>query len=201
MDWVRLGAGLGVFSSGLILMQHLFCPNTISLYRAYYKSFTTFYTGEQEITENAVQYEDGIFWPKVLEVSSYFMAACHENCWCFIGHRGVWVPCRVTHWACGQWGVLGKEFLCSGLPWTTDMLHNGVCLSLQLLPWHSALQLAWYFSPGLSFCFAQHEWDRTHCESLVLGIDPSPEQTAVGPATAQMIQGGWTEKQNFGTVL
>lgn len=51
---MRLGAGLRFFSSGLILMQHLFCPTTISLYRTYYKSFTTFYIGEEEITENAV---------------------------------------------------------------------------------------------------------------------------------------------------
>lgn len=54
MDRVRLGADLEFFSSGLILMQHLFCPNTVSLYRAYCKSFTAFYIGEQEITENAV---------------------------------------------------------------------------------------------------------------------------------------------------
>lgn len=58
---MRLGAGLGFFSSGLILMQHLFCSTTISLYRTYYKSFTTFCIGEEEITENAVSSEDGIF--------------------------------------------------------------------------------------------------------------------------------------------
>lgn len=39
----------------------------------------------------------------------------------------------------------------------TDTLHDGLWLSSQQPPWQSALQLAWYLSPGLNFCFAQLE--------------------------------------------
>lgn len=68
-----------------------------------------------------------------------------------------------------------------------------VCLSV--CPWAApmpALLPPWYFSPGLNFCLG----DATDCKS-VLRIDSNSEQRAVGPARAQLIQGGSVENQNF----